>query len=47
VPDFIGPFRQGFDVCRQMIMRVGQDKDFHLMRWIGRSAGDAKCGFAI
>jgi hypothetical protein len=25
-----------------MIVRVGQDEDFHLVRWIGRSAGDAK-----
>ena len=40
MPDFIRAFRQRINVGRQMIVRIGQDKNFHFARWIGRSAGD-------
>jgi hypothetical protein len=42
MPDFIRIRSQRINVGGQMIVGVGQDEDFHLARWIGRSAGDAK-----
>jgi hypothetical protein len=46
VPDLISAFRNIDNALRQFVMRVGENKNFHV-RWIGRSAGDAKnCGFA-
>jgi len=46
VPDLISAFRNIGNALRQFVMRVGENKNFHV-RWIGRSAGDAEnCGFA-
>ena len=46
MPDLISAFRNIDNALRQFVMRVGENKNFHVM-WIGRSAGDAKnCGFA-
>jgi hypothetical protein len=42
MPDFVCISRQGFEICWQFVVRIGQDENFHLARWIGRSAGDAK-----
>ncbi len=46
MPDLISVFRNVDNALRQFVMRVGENKNFHV-RWIGRSAGDIKnCGFA-
>jgi hypothetical protein len=41
VPDLISAFRNIDNALRQLVMRVGENKNFHIT-WIGRSGGDAK-----
>jgi hypothetical protein len=38
VPDLISAFRNIDNALRQFVMRVGENKNFHV-RWIGRSRG--------
>jgi hypothetical protein len=39
VPDFIRARREYLDVLRQFVVGIGEDKNLHFLRWIGRPAG--------